>query len=382
MTSTEPKDNSVSEVPLERMPTLPSVLINIQFLRFTAAMLVVIYHTSTHVKSTGIQQGWFFSIGEAVGFAGVDVFFVISGFIMAYTTASSTGFRPGIDFARRRGARIYSGYWPFYLLAIALYAWISGEFLANANLWRSAILWPTVSPLIVVSWTLVYEIFFYIVFTLLIMIAGSYRKLIFKVLLLAIVSWSVYSQFFRHAYDPGQFEIISLAEAYMFSPFLAEFLSGALLAGWLSTRQTGASWSLLLGGTALFLMGGWLNNAWFDGHIEHGYYIFWRVLVFGTASLFILAGLVRLEFREKKTALRFSLAAGGASYAIYLCHALWLMVTQHLGLNSYLGQFSAWIVQLVFLAYAVFILYYSMWHYRMIEQPLHRLFKKWLRIAQ
>jgi peptidoglycan/LPS O-acetylase OafA/YrhL len=104
------------------------------------------------------------------------------------------------------------------------------------------------------------------------------------------------------------------------------------------------------------------------------------VLVFGTASLFILAGLIRLEFREKKTALRFSLAAGGASYAIYLCHVLWLTATQHLGLSAYLGQYSAGIIQWVYVAYAVFILYYSMWHYRMIEQPLHRLFKKWVRI--
>jgi peptidoglycan/LPS O-acetylase OafA/YrhL len=380
MTSTEIKHNDDENPPLNPEAALPRVLINIQFLRFAAAMLVVIYHASAHVRATGIDQGWFFGMGEALGFAGVDVFFVISGFIMAYTTSGSAGLNSGVSFAKRRVARIYSGYWPFYLAAIALFAWVGGNYLANADLLRSAILWPTGRQLISVSWTLVYEMFFYVVFTLLIMFTGSNRKLLLQILLAAIVAWSIYSQFVRHAYDPGQLEFLSLSEAYMFSPYLAEFLGGALLAGWLSKHRSGPSWSLLLLGSWLFLMGGWINNAWFDGRIEQGYFVFWRVLVFGTASLFILAGLIRLEFQEKKAAARFSLAAGGASYAIYLCHILWLTATQHLGLNTYLGQYSAGIVQWVFVGYAVFILYYSMWHYRMIEQPLHRIFKKWLRI--
>lgn len=380
MTSTEPKDSSVDQAPSEVEPALPRVLINIQFLRFVAAMLVVFYHESAHVKSTGVDQGWFFGLGEAIGFAGVDVFFVISGFIMAYTTSKATGPESATGFAKRRVARIYSGYWPLFLAAIALFAWIGGSHFANADLWRSAILWPTGTPLISVSWTLVYEMYFYVVFTLLILFTGSNRKSLLQILLLAIVAWSLYSQFGRHAYDPGQLEFLSLSEAYMFSPYLAEFLGGALLAGWVSHKQDGPSWSLLLLGCWLFLMGGWINNVWFDGRIEQGYYVFWRVLVFGTASLFILTGLIRLELQEKKAPVRFSLAAGGASYAIYLCHVLWLAATQHLGLNAYLGQFSAGIVQWVFVGYAVFILYYSMWHYRMIEQPLHRLFKKQLAI--
>ncbi len=380
MTSAEIKNSAVSEPPLDSVPILPRMLINIQFLRFIAAMLVVSYHSSDHVRATGVDQGWFFSIGEAVGFAGVDVFFVISGFIMAYTTTNTSGLGPGVDFAKRRLARIYSGYWPFYLIALVLFAWVGGNHLADAYLWRSAILWPAGRPLISVSWTLVYEMIFYILFTLLIVFTGSYRKLLLKTLLLAIVAWSIYSQFVRHAYDPGHLEFLSLSEAYVFSPYLAEFLCGSLLAGWLSRHQSGQSWSWLLLGSALFLIGGWVNNAWFDGRIEQGYYIFWRVLLFGTASLFILIGLVRLEFADKTTALSFSLTAGGASYAIYLCHVLWLTATQYLGLNGYLGQYSAWVVQLVFVCYGVFILFYSIAHYRNIERPLHRLFKKGLGI--
>jgi peptidoglycan/LPS O-acetylase OafA/YrhL len=166
----------------------------------------------------------------------------------------------------------------------------------------------------------------------------------------------------------------------MFHPYLAEFLGGALLAGWINHNRTGPSWSWLLAGIMLFLAGGWINNVQFDGRIEQGYFVFWRVLVFGTASLLILAGTVRLEFRDITANLRFSLMAGGASYAIYLSHILWLTVTQHLGLNSYLAQFPPWIVQAVFLLIGAFILAFSILHYRLIERPLHNRFKKWLGI--
>jgi len=380
MTTTQTNDELDSIVLEKQEPVLPSMLINIQFLRFAAAMLVVCYHSSAHLKSTGVEQGLLFDIFEAVGFAGVDIFFVISGFIMAYTTTDASGFDPGIKFAKRRVARIYSGYWPFYAIAIAVFAWVGGTYLTDVALWRSFFLWPAGKPLISVAWTLVYEMYFYVLFTLLIMFSGSHRKLLLISTMLGIIAWSLYSQFVRHAYDQGQLELISLSEAYMFSPYLVEFLGGSLLAGWLSSRHTGQSWSWLLAGIVLFLAGGLINNILFDGQIEQGYYIFWRVLVFGAASLFMMTGLVRLEFLGKTATLRFSLAAGGASYAIYLSHVLWLTATQHLGLNSFLGQFTSWIVQLAFFCNAAFILFYSMLHYRLIERRLHHLFKEWLGI--
>ena len=83
-------------------------------------------------------------------------------------------------------------------------------------------------------------------------------------------------------FDPMSLEYISLAEYYMLSPYMAEFLAVSLLAGWLARKPEGPAWSWLLTGCALFLAGGWINNSLFDGNIEQGYYVFWRVLVFGT----------------------------------------------------------------------------------------------------
>ena len=380
MNTTIRKEDATAARPEKGAAALPTMLVNIQFLRFAAAMLVVFYHSSAHLKSTGVEQGLLFDIFESIGFAGVDVFFVISGFIMAYTTTKDQGFDAAISFFKRRIARIYSGYWPFYFLAIAVFAWVGGNYLTDVAFWRSFILWPGGKSLISVSWTLIYEMFFYITFTLLIIFTMSRRTLLLVILFLGIVAWSLYSQFVRHAYDEGHLVFMSLAEAFMASPYLAEFLGGSLLSAWLCKNQTGQSWSWLIAGIVLFLAGGWVNNSLFDGRIEQGYFVFWRVLVFGSASLFMLIGLVRLEFADKTTALRFSLAAGGASYAIYLSHILFLTATQHLGLNDYLGQFSSWVGQLVFFCYAGLILYYCIMHYRIVERPLHRLFKQWLGI--
>jgi peptidoglycan/LPS O-acetylase OafA/YrhL len=356
------------------------VLINIQFLRFVAAMLVVVYHGSSHLRSTGLDQGVFFALSEAVGFAGVDIFFVISGFIMAYTTPAASGTAQGIGFAKRRVARIYSGYWPFYLLALALFAWTGGNHLAQSDLLRSAILWPANDLLIPVSWTLIFEMYFYLLFTLLIFFTSAQRARVLWAMLLAVLAWSLYSQFVRQAYAPGQLETISLAEYYMLSPYMAQFLGGSLLAHWLAKNPRGQSWSFLIAGCLLFLAGGWINNHWFGGNIEQGYHVFYRVLIFGSAALLIMAGTVRLENEGRQAVMGFSLAAGGASYAIYLSHTLWLTATQHLGLNQFLGQFTPLAAQTAFLAYAGFILYYSMMHYRLIERPLHYRFKRFLRI--
>jgi peptidoglycan/LPS O-acetylase OafA/YrhL len=376
----EKDHNTASVASASDTGALPATLVNVQFLRFAAAMLVVFYHSSAHLKSTGVDQGRLFDVFEAIGFAGVDVFFVISGFIMVYTTVGVQGPASAVQFFKRRLARIYSGYWPFYLIAIALFAWVGGPYLANADLFRSFFLWPG-QPLISVSWTLTYEMFFYIVFALLIALTAASRERLLWILLACIVAWCVFSQFVRHAYDRGRLEEMSLAEAYMASPYLAEFLGGALLAAWLIRNPSGRSWSLLLIGVALFLAGGWINNTFFSTHIEQGYYIFWRVLVFGLPSLFIMAGVVRLEFRSKVAPLRFSLAAGGASYAIYLSHVLWLTAVQHMGLNRFLSQFPSWVGQLVFILNAGLIVIFCIAHYRVIERPLHHVFRKGLGIS-
>jgi len=352
------------------------MLVNIQFLRFAAAMLVVVYHASSHLRDSGVDQGAFFAVSEAIGFAGVDIFFVISGFIMAYTTPEASGPDDSWQFLRRRIARIYSGYWPFFLLALALFSWVNFSLIESSDLLKSAILWPTSRLLIPVSWTLIFEMFFYLLFSALLLGPVRHRFLILCILMVLIVGWNIYSQFVAHTYDPGQLDSIGLAEWYMLSPYLAEFLAGALLGCRLDKMTVGSGWSWLAVGVALFLLAGWLNNHFFDGRIEQAYFVFYRVLIFGTAAFLMLLGLIRLEGSGHRAPVKFSLVAGGASYAIYLSHTLFLVLTQHLGLNRFAGSLGAAPAQWIFFVYALLILLFCMIYYRRFEQPLHRKFKK------
>jgi peptidoglycan/LPS O-acetylase OafA/YrhL len=357
------------------------MLINVQFLRFAAAMMVVFYHTSSHVRASGIEQGMLFSLSEAVGFAGVDIFFVISGFIMAHTTATSAGAKASWAFARRRLARIYSGYWPFFLIALAVFAWANPEQLKMASLVRSWFLWPANNLLLAVSWTLIFELFFYVVYTLLIFCSEDRRTLMLKFFLVFIMAWSTYSQFGRHAYDMGHLEFMSLAEYYMLSPYLAEFLAGAIVAVWLRHHPDKHGWTWLAAGCVCFVLAGWVNKEMFAGEIEQGYHVFFRVLLFGSASLMILTGLVRLERAAWKAPVRFSVLVGGASYAIYLSHTLVLTISQYLGFNSFAGGLGDWPARLLFIGLTLIILAYSVAHYRIFERPLHQRFKRALGIS-
>lgn len=350
------------------------MLINIQFLRFVAAMLVVLYHASAHVRGTGIEQGWLFGFGEAVGFAGVDVFFVISGFIMTWTTAQAAGPADSFQFLRRRLARIYSGYWPFFLVSVPLFLWANPEFYERSDIARSSVLWPTNRLLLAVSWTLIFELYFYFCYTLLIAVTRRRRTAVLAGAFAGACAWSVYSHFVRQAYAPGTLEYISLAEYYMASPYLAEFIAGSLAATWLARHPGGISWPWLIAGVALFCSGAWWNLRFFDGHIEQGYWMLFRVLVFGAPSVMILVGLVRLENLGRSAPVQFSLLAGGASYAIYLSHTLVLSLTQKLGFNQWAATLSSPGTQLAFLVLSGVILAYSIMHYRAIERPLHKLF--------
>ena len=78
----------------------------------------------------------------------------------------------------------------------------------------------------------------------------------------------------------------------------------------------------------------------------------------------------------------FSLNAGGASYAIYLSHTIFLVATAKLGLNAALTGISDFSVQLIYGLYCILIVAVSVAYYYFLERSLHRWFKRGLRIKR
>lgn len=360
------------------------MLLNIQFLRFAAALAVVLYHAGDHVRATGADPGWIFLAGQAAGFAGVDVFFVISGFIMFHTTREAEGAAPSLDFLKRRLARIYSGYWPFCLLAATVFAWARPGHFEESDLVTSFLLWPMPlnQVLLDVSWTLSFEMYFYLLFALLVLLGVRTRTRLLGTLVALVLALNLLRHFVWHDFSPERLYAQSFSSHFLGSPFLLEFLAGSLLAT-LADRRLGraAGWLLSIG-IAGFAAAGFINVTVYDGGIEQGYHVVPRVLLFGLPSALILLGLVGLERQGHVAPKRLSLNAGGASYAIYLSHTIVLVATMKLGLNSALVGFPDLAVQGIFLAYCAAIVGGSTIYYRRVERPLHRGFKRALRVSR
>lgn len=151
-------------------------LASLQLLRGIAALAVVAYH----VHVIGSQQGFAFgTVGGQVlaeaGRFGVNLFFVLSGFVICHAHAGDVG-RPARlgRYLWRRVTRIYPVYWLFSLgfVAAAMAGLGSPDYRTD---WPSVLssitlLRFTESPLppLLVAWTLFYEMQFYLVFALLI----------------------------------------------------------------------------------------------------------------------------------------------------------------------------------------------------------------------
>ncbi|MGA9575608.1 MAG: acyltransferase [Lysobacterales bacterium] len=372
------------------------MLYNIQFLRFVAAMLVVLYHSAARLPANDSIFRTIFSAGESLGFAGVDIFFVISGFIMAYTSANHSGVTDSFDFARRRLARIFSGYWPFFLLAVIIFSYFRPEHFADSNLVKSFLLWPQSLNhiLLELTWTLSFELYFYLLFSLLILFSNPRTRIGLIVLTFGLLLvFNLYRHFVAHSFSPDNIYYLDFWSQFLTSPFLLEFFGGSMVAWWVARRPTGHALSWLLAGVVLFLSGGWINVSLYSGLIEQGFHVVPRVMIYGLPACMILTGLVRLEMAAAGTVrqsvdqghvfgmrapARFSAITGGASYAIYLSHILILTLVWNTGFNQFVSSWSDGMIITAYLLLMSSILGYSVLHYIYLEKPLHRLFKRWI----
>jgi len=159
---------------------------SIQALRGIAAMLVVIYHARA-LEIAGIARGGSSEpalIGGlfSSGFAGVDLFFVVSGFVMVWVTRDILpGRTTSADFLFARVTRIYPVWWAAATLGLIYMVLSGGVALFDSSgavitpdtseyqyLWKSYLLVPQAEyPVLLIGWTLIHEVYFYLVFALL-----------------------------------------------------------------------------------------------------------------------------------------------------------------------------------------------------------------------
>lgn len=144
-------------------------LSSIQSARGVAAIMVVVFHALLISRKyfgagSGLPDAFVF------GQTGVDLFFVISGFVMVLTTRRAHGEPKAVlRFAMRRLLRIYPLYWLYFAVVLAIFLALPGMVNASqggrVDLVRSFLLLPSVTlPLVQVAWSLTLELWFYCVF--------------------------------------------------------------------------------------------------------------------------------------------------------------------------------------------------------------------------
>lgn len=328
----------------------------LQVLRGIASLLVVLMHAGFTFKF--VSGNTFLGDVFAFGGAGVDIFFVLSGFIITYSCFHLTSDARNLPgYLRRRFVRIYPPYWVLFFVFLALH-WVFWSHYANHDIFRldkmlgSLLLLPGHEMVNGVSWTLTCELFFYVLF------AGFFlvkRKIIFAAvlalygLLLVLIGET----------DRGPWMTILLF------PMNIEFLLGIAVAFLWKKLNVRLAKILLVAGIAGFIAGGWLAVR--DIMIFHGSLN--RVVIFGLPSSLIIISLIRLE-REGGLVRpsRLLLALGDASYSLYLIHLPLLAAGMRILVSA--GVTDATLLHVLTILLIIAICVAGLLFYRWIERPL------------
>ncbi len=338
-------------------------------------MLVLLYHAwEGPSRQLGIDN----PIVDAIslfGFAGVDLLFVVSGFIIFFTTDKPPTANAPLIFIYQRAVRVYLGYWPFYLLAIAAFALLNPARLAEADLLSSFFLLPDKQgeTLINPTWTLAYELYFYVLFFLL--MHTAYRIQWMAILFVLILGFNLFAALALDAYTWKGFKNLGEWQRFLTSPWLLEFFMGSF-AAWAVRHSTGrfAVTAVVLGASC-FLLAATLNAIVFDGKIARFFNYHYRMSLFGGGSALLLYGAVILESRGIVLWPRFSLLLGGATYSIYLSHTI---IMDSLGFAGIFArvQSSAFSPLLFYVLMVVAIIVLATQFYLLLEKPVYRRARK------
>jgi exopolysaccharide production protein ExoZ len=324
----------------------PQQFLSIQYLRAFAALGVVAYHASPAEHP--------FTIGNA----GVDIFFVISGFIMWSITEE----RPAspLSFLKSRLIRIVPVYWLITALllggALAFpklfpslkidIPYAIGSFLfvpmrppgsaENGPIW----------PILVQGWTLNYEMFFYFLFCICLLLKPLPRLAALSFALLCCVISGLF-------YNGNNAIVHSFTD-----PILIEFMAGVLLGvcvrrDFLPSRP----WGYWLAGFGVILLLALAITSVTQP----------RLFAWGIPAVLVVVGAVVLDTKGRIPQLRLLKLIGDSSYSIYLSHGLALSalgkIMPRSDVFSFVGIVAAIGVGIAF------------WY--LVERPLTEILKRW-----
>ncbi len=297
----------------------------------------------------------------AYGWLGVELFFVISGFVICL---SAWG-RPVGDFLVSRAVRLYPAYW-FAIAAITVAVAIapvlqqrlvSSEILVNLTMLQYPVGVPGASA---VFWTLWVELRFYLLFALVVWRGTTYRRVVTFCAL-----WTVASVLAESMHDPR----VSLLVGEQYSPF---FTGGIVIYLMYRFRPTALLWGLLGVSWALALLRSVTLTRSMKPFV--GYELSWRPAAVVVTVAFGAVAAVALWPRLSALRWRWLTVAGAMTYPLYLLHLEigWLLIRE-------LHRFVAPWPLVVALTAAMLLLSFGV--HRFVERPVSRPMRRLLQRA-
>lgn len=315
------------------------ILNNIQILRAFAAINVIYYHIIL-TSSSYNQPVNFFLFLKDWGANGVDIFFVISGFVIFYSQSLKK--KNAFEFIKARIIRIVPIYWLLTLSIIFLIFLFPNIFrtleLNPIHIFSSLFFFNAaiteIYPVLSVGWTIEYEIFFYFIYFIAIFFNSKKLPLIFPTITLSILV------------------LIGLIK-----PIVIEFILGILSAKlYISGKfKKFTNFFLLI---ALFFF---IITIFFKFELN-------RIFIYGLPAFFLILSIVNLKQANNKLLIYL----GNASYSIYLSQAFsvpgFYKISSQL-LYSFNGDFLSIMSLILSVIFGCIV-------YNFLERPLTKYFKK------
>jgi exopolysaccharide production protein ExoZ len=345
-------DHEVNEAVIGRTGEVPRerVLYSIQAIRALAAWSVVVHHYCMIFAVP--NPSWWRRGFLDHGWLGVDVFFVVSGFVMGLGAADRT-VTPRA-FMVKRLARIVPAYWLF-TLAVALLITLAPDVMVQQgcspeSLIKSLLFIPSenpggigVLPVITVGWTLNYEMVFYLIVAITLFVKLPQRWLWLVIAIVAL----------QQVLVPQ-----GVVSSYYASSLFYEFLMGVLAAHlWRAGALRGRAW--WFGCLAVLAMYCLLRAPAPANTLS-------RELECGVPAFLLVCAALGLEPLFKRAALLKRL--GDHSYSVYLIHPAILYSGWYLGGSRHVRYYYA----LLSIACLAAIALVGAASYRFIEQPAGR----------
>jgi len=295
-------------------------LVYIQFSRALVPLMVMVFHLSESMEA--YYNVNFLGLATLPLSGGVNYFFALTGFMMVYIYRNQFGETNQIkNYLLNRFIRIFPFYWVITLvfLGVVLFSPVtfwSEVVVSPSTILSSFLLLPNGSgtdPFLLVAWSLVYTVFFYIVFSLFFLSNKELSKWL-------MITWGALSLIFY----TGLVEVHHFLFHFVFGMNSVIFLGGVLCAYLITHYQIGVKWAGFLAfvGIIGFPLT-WLNyiHVWMyvDFDLSTGFF-----------SALLIMGLASIDLQKTIRIPRFFNYLGNAAFAIYLTHNTVLDISMEL----------------------------------------------------